>query len=519
MVYLANRIFTLMSENSEIFFEMWYNAFGVDKMNVENKNSLYEAFCSKEKRLDGKYFMGVSSTGIYCRPVCSAKMPKKENCSFYKSAAEAEINGFRPCMICRPELAPGNAKVDSSKTILKKAIKFIDDGLLEENNLHELSKKLNISDRHLRRIFKEELNITPIDYIQTSRLLLAKNLLTDTNLSISDIAFASGFKSLRRFNDCFKENYKIPPSHFRKENVKGKIKSNNVTIKIGYNELYNYEEILKFLKDRIIRGTEKIEESKYYKTLFINKNSEYIYGFIVVANNRNKSALEVTMSESLVKVLPQVINIVKNIFDLNSEPYTIYDSLKDCNNIIKNCYKIGTRIPGTASDFEACIRAIVGQLISTDKAKNVLADFCKKFGNRIETKISGLYYVFPTPESIANIKDIYNEICPLHITRTKADAIASIANGFKNNEFDFKSCLNTEDEINRLLNIKGIGKWTAEYIAIRAMNDTDILLDTDYGIKKILYRQNIEDKSIFDKYSPYRSYLTIGLWNLPEEEN
>ena len=198
-------------------------------MDTKSFNSFYEAFKSKDKRLDGKYFMGVSSTGIYCRPVCTAKMPKKENCTFYKSAAEAELNGYRPCLTCRPELAPVNAKLDSSKTILKKAFKFIDDGLLEENNLQELSLKLGVSDRHLRRIFNDELNISPIDYIETSRLLLAKNLLTDTKLSILDVAFASGFKSLRRFNASFKDKYKIPPSHFRKEN--NNVKTDTITLK------------------------------------------------------------------------------------------------------------------------------------------------------------------------------------------------------------------------------------------------------------------------------------------------
>lgn len=238
-------------------------------MDKDKFDSFYEAFKSKDKRLDGKYFMGVSSTGIYCRPVCTAKMPKKENCTFYKSAAEAELNGYRPCLICRPELAPGNAKIDFSKEILKNALKLIDDELFEEINLQELSLRLGISDRHLRRIFKDELNISPIDYIQTSRLLFAKNLLTDTKLSISDIAFASGFESLRRFNTLFKERYKRSPSYFRKES--NHAKTDPITLKLGYKDPFRYEALLNFLAHRAISKIEKIENNKYYKTLATKK--------------------------------------------------------------------------------------------------------------------------------------------------------------------------------------------------------------------------------------------------------
>lgn len=481
-------------------------------MNIENFDSFYEAFKSKDKRLDGKYFMGVSSTGIYCRPVCTAKMPKKENCTFYKSAAEAELNGYRPCLTCRPELAPGNAKVDSSKTILKKALKLIDDGLLEENNLQELSLKLGVSDRHLRRIFKEELNISPINYIETSRLLLAKNLLTDTNLSILDIAFASGFKSLRRFNASFKDIYKIPPSHFRKEN--SNIKTDTITLKLGYKEPFRYEALLKFLEHRVIPKAEKVENNKYYKTLAIKKDNEYVYGYIIVANNKDKSALEITLSESLVKVLPQVLSVIRNMFDLNTDPYTVYDVLKSANDIIPNCFKLGTRIPGSPSDFEMVVRAIIGQLISVEKATEVLSNFCKKYGKKLETNIDGLEYIFPIPESISSLNNIYDELCSLKMTRTKADAIKGIADLFTNEKLNFKKIIDTKDIINKMLKIKGIGKWTVDYVAMRGMNETDILLDTDYTIKKIMKIKNTKDANIFDKYKPYRTYLTIGLWEI-----
>lgn len=441
-------------------------------MDGKNFDSFYEAFKSKDKRLDGKYFMGVSSTGIYCRPVCNAKMPKKDNCIFYKSAAEAEVNGYRPCLICRPELAPGNAKVDSSHQILKKALRLIDDGFLEDNTLHDLSLKLNISARHLRRIFKNELNISPINYIETSRLLLAKNLLTDTNLNILDVAYASGFKSLRRFNDSFKSKYKISPSHFRKEN------------------------------------------NKYYKTIAVKKNDSYVYGYIIVSNNESKSALEVTISENLVRVLPQVLSIVKNIFDLNSDPYAVYDVLKSANDIIPGCFKLGTRIPGSSNDFEMVARAIIGQLISVENATEVLSEFCQKYGKKLKTTIPGLEYIFPIPEDISKIDDIYDELCALKMSRTKADAIKGIADFLVYENMSFKEIIDNRDVMDKMLRIKGIGQWTANYVAMRAMSESDVLLDTDYAVKKLFKAKDIRDVKIFDKYKPYRTYLTIGLWEI-----
>lgn len=388
-------------------------------------------------------------------------------------------------------------------------------GLLEENNLQVLSKKLNISDRHLRRIFNEELNVSPIDYIETSRLLLAKNLITDTDLSISDIAFASGYKSLRRFNDAFKNKYRIPPSHFRKENNKTNLE--NIILKIGYKEPFRYDALLRFLKHRIIPNVEKVENGKYYKTLCIKKESKYIDGYVVISNNQEKSVLEVTISDSLVRVLPQVLNIVKNMFDVNTDPYVVYECLKSANEIIPNSYKIGTRIPGSPNDFEMCVRAIIGQLISVEKATEVLSRFCKKFGRKIETNIKGLDFVFPTPDIISNLDNVYDELCSLKMTRTKADAIKGIADEIVYNELNFRNSINMEDNIKRMLNIKGIGKWTVDYISMRAMDNSDVLLDTDYAIKKIMNHYGIKDMSIFDKYKPYRTYLTIGLWEKKEE--
>ncbi len=487
-------------------------------MKEKINHSLYEVFKSKDERFDGRVFIGVSSTGIYCRPVCKAKLTKEENCTYYTTPAEAEADGFRPCLICRPELAPGNSKIDSSRTIAARAVKLLEENIADERSIEEVANILGVSDRHLRRVFKEEYNVTPIEYLQTSRLLLAKKLLTDTNISILDVAIASGFGSLRRFNDLFKRQYSLAPSHFRKEvkhqNTKG---NKDITIKIGYHLPYRYNDILNFLKSRAIYGIEKIEKGKYYRTVRIKKNNEYITGYIIVSNNEKKSAIDLTISDTLLKVLPQVIGKVKNLFDLNCEPYSIYETLKDVNKTISNSFLIGTRIPGSIDDFEICVRAVIGQLVSVKSATTLLRRMTEKIGNKINTNINGLDYLFPTPEDILKIKDYISDVLgPLGITKTKSNVIKELAILFTSQRVDFSNCIDTKAEMKRLLDIKGIGEWTAKYIAMRTMNDTDILLDSDYAIKKIMenYKLNI---TVFEKYKPFRSYITIGIWNSLEE--
>ena len=265
---------------------------------------------------------------------------------------------------------------------------------------------------------------------------------------------------------------------------------------------------------RAIPKIEKVENNKYYKTIAVKKNDSYVYGYIIVSNNESKSALEVTISENLVRVLPQVLSIVKNIFDLNSDPYAVYDVLKSANDIIPGCFKLGTRIPGSSNDFEMVARAIIGQLISVENATEVLSEFCQKYGKKLKTTIPGLEYIFPIPEDISKLDNIYDELCSLKMSRTKADAIKGIADFLVYENISFKEIIDNRDVMDKMLRIKGIGQWTANYVAMRAMSESDVLLDTDYAVKKLFKEKDIRDVKIFDKYKPYRTYLTIGLWEI-----
>jgi AraC family transcriptional regulator of adaptative response / DNA-3-methyladenine glycosylase II len=228
---------------------------------LDHKEGLYAAFAAKDARFDGRFFVGVSSTGIYCRPVCKAKQPKIENCTFYETAAEAEQAGYRPCLLCRPELAPGKAITDASANLACRAARMLEERCGSDEGLDEIAGRLGYTDRHLRRVFMDEYHVTPVRFLQTCRLLLSKNLLTDTNLPVLEVATAAGFGSLRRFNDLFKKRYKLTPIDLRKRAPKES--GDGVTLALGYRPPYRWDAILHFFAGRAIAGVEKVTGDAY----------------------------------------------------------------------------------------------------------------------------------------------------------------------------------------------------------------------------------------------------------------
>lgn len=251
-------------------------------------------------------------------------MPKKENCVFFHTAAEAEKEGFRPCLICRPELAPGRSSTDAKSELAKQAARYIEEHCGDNKSLEELAAKLGYTDRHLRRVFAEEYNVSPLEYMQTCRLLLAKNLLTDSGLSVIDVAMASGFGSLRRFNDLFQKQYHLSPSGFRKQAKAGKYKYNSITVALGYQPPYEWKRILRFLSLRAISGVEVVSNGSYSRTVRMNgKDGKELFGWFSVSNCPEKNVLSVTLSDSLLPVLPQVLGCIRNLFDLYCEPLAV----------------------------------------------------------------------------------------------------------------------------------------------------------------------------------------------------
>ena len=481
-----------------------------------DKENLYEAFRSRDVRFDGQFFVGVSSTGIYCRPVCTARMPKKENCTFYHSAAEAEANGYRPCMICRPELAPGVFETDASLLLAKRAARYISENCSSGLSLTEAASALGCTDRHLRRVFEKEYGVTPVQYLQTCRLLLAKNLLTETSLSVLEVALASGFGSVRQFNHAFRQHYNLSPLVLRKNAGARTNTENPVTVTLGYRPPYRYRELLAFFEKRAIPGVEVVRDGKYYRTVRMETNDrKTVCGWISVSHLPKKNAICLSVSDSLLPVMPKVVWHVKTMFDLFCDPEAVASVLEKMNEIRSGLFIKGTRIPGAFEPFEMSVRSVLGQQITVHAAGVLAGRFVSEFGTRIETGMEGLTHLFPEPEEILSLEgSIEEHLGPLGIIASRARTIRSLARAFTEHSILFESYADPAEEKKKLLDIKGIGPWTADYIAMRSMADTDVFLGSDAGVKKALGEKDPKKTEETAKaWSPWRSYATVNLWN------
>lgn len=481
-----------------------------------DKAGLYEAFKAKDARFDGRFFVGISSTGIYCRPVCRAKQPKAENCAFYATAAQAEQAGYRPCLLCRPELAPGSSTTDAAANLARKAARLIDENCGGGQGLDDLAEMLGCTGRHLRRVFMAEYNVTPIQYLQTCRLLLAKNLLTDTRLPVIDVAMAAGFGSLRRFNDLFKSRYKLSPMALRKKISGEEKQDSSVTLALGYRPPYRWEAMLSFLAGRTIPGVDIVKGGEYMRTVRLpGAEQSSVYGWIKVGHRPEKNVLSVTLSESLLPVLSQVLTKVRNLFDLHCDPETIHETLAAMNIINPGLCQPGTRLPGSFDPFEMAVRAVLGQQITVKAAGTLASRFVNAYGTPVKTDIDELTRVFPSPADILALDGaIENHLGPLGIISSRARTIYALAKSLEQKEITFSSCASPESEMKKLLSIPGIGNWTAQYIAMRAMGWPDAFLETDAGVKKALTpytpKQMID---MAEAWRPWRSYAVINLWN------
>ncbi len=470
-----------------------------------DSDSCYQAVKAHDARFDGRFFTGVTSTKIYCRPVCTAKVPKRENCQFYPSAAAAESEGFRPCLRCRPELAPGNASIDSGARIAQSAASLIEDGEVNGSRLEELAQRLGVTDRHLRRLFFDAFGIAPIDFAQTQRLLLAKRLLTDTKLSVTDVAFASGFRSLRRFNALFKERYRLVPSSLRKS-ANASTFSDEFIFELAYRPPFDWPHLLSFLGNRSIAGVEMIEGKTYRRGVRIDVKDMRHSGWIAVTQHKTKSVLSVRISSSLARVLPQVMSRVKQLFDLACQPAEISVALGE---LAKG--HAGIRLPGAFDGFELAVRAVLGQQITVRAATTLAGRFATAFGDEIATPYAGINRTFPTADRIASLK--VDDIAQLGIIASRTRTIIALAQQIAAGELRLDPSADVDATIAKLREIPGIGEWTAQYVAMRALAWPDAFPHTDYGVMKALDEKNPRNVlAQAEAWRPWRAYAVMHLW-------
>lgn len=476
---------------------------------------LYTAFCANDSRFDGRFFVGVSSTGIYCRPVCRVKTPKAENCTFFTSAAAAEAAGYRPCLKCRPELAPGLAPVDSAVRLAQSAARIVEEDGLADCSIPDLAARLGVSDRHLRRVFFKEYGVSLVQYIQTWRLLLAKRLLTDTQLSMTEIAMIAGFGSIRRFNDLFRKHYRLAPSKLRRAAKKDPDGKDGVTLSVSYRPPYAWDQLLAFLAARAIPGVESVTGNVYRRTAAIAKGETVYSGWVAVTDMPRKNSLAVTLAPSLLPVLPQLLTKIRCLFDTNCNPAEIYAKLSVMNTLAPDLCVPGIRLPGCFDPFELSVRAILGQQVTVKAAATLAGRLAAAFGARLSTPFEELSFVFPGAEQIyALTSPIENHLGPLGITKARARSILALAEALLTGAITLNHSTDPAKAMEKLLQLPGFGPWTVQYIGMRALGWPDAFPHTDLGIKKAL--PDLTPKEILtlsQAWSPWRSYAAITLWN------
>jgi AraC family transcriptional regulator of adaptative response / DNA-3-methyladenine glycosylase II len=467
-------------------------------------DACYRALVAHDPRFDGRFFVGVRSTGIYCRPVCTVRTPRRAQCRFFPSAAAAEADGFRPCLRCRPELAPGFAAIDASRRLAHAALALMEDGFLEGRSLAALAERLGVTPRHLRRIFEAAFGVTPVAHAQTQRLLLAKRLLTDTALPVTDVAFASGFASVRRMNALFAQRYRMPPTRLRERGAPAR--SASLAFALAFRPPYAWDAVLAFLGARAMAGVERRDGNAFVRALAIRHRGERHAGHVRVTRAARRDALVAELSPSLVRVVPQVLARVRHVFDLDCDPDEVARTLGSLAAPLP-----GLRIPGAFDGFEIGVRGIVGQQVSVRAMTTLMGRFAAAFGSPLAEAPSGIGFAFPDATDVAGRSEA--EIAAIGLPKARARSILALARAVDDG-LDLSPAADPAQAIERLVALPGIGPWTAHYVALRGLGWPDAFPHADLGVKRALALERPADVLAYaERWRPWRGYAVLHLWH------
>jgi len=476
-------------------------------MNLD-EDVCYRALIARDRRFDGVFFVGVKTTGIYCRPVCTARTPGRRSCRFFASAALAEHAGFRPCLRCRPELAPGHAPVDSLRTTARAAAARIEAGALNKGgSLEDLAAGLGLSSRQLRRAVRKELGVSPIELAQTNRLLLAKRLIAETQLPMVQVALAAGFESVRRFNALFQSHYRLSPSTLRRSSPRA-IATDCLRLTLAYRPPLDWNAMLRFLAARAIPGVECVTGARYHRTVGIREHR----GWLSVSHLADRHLLEFDLATALAPALPSILVRLRSLFDLDARPDIIAAHLAPEPLLAPSVKQYpGLRVPGAFDSFELGMRAVLGQQVSVRAASTLAGRFAQRFGEVIETPLACLNRISPTAQSLAAERS--STLAGLGLPGARAESVLNLARVVARRQLDLDPGMDSAAVIAQLVELPGIGPWTAQYIAMRALRWPDAFPSGDLGLLKSarLKSANALERTA-RRWRPWRAYAAMHLW-------
>lgn len=488
----------------------------------------YLALQARDARFDGHFFTGVTSTGIYCRPVCAVRTPRRENCRFFALAAQAESAGFRPCLRCRPELAP-QALVwsvqDASGILVQQAVRLLDAPDLwaaaptapgeGSATVARLAARLGVSDRHLRRIFEATLGVSPLQYLQTRRLLTAKQLLTDTPMPVTQVALASGFASVRRFNAAFAGHYGLNPTQLRRTGATAGAQPAN-TLRLAWRPPFDVAALLAFFERRQFQGVEEVvrHEATLRRTVRLPPACTGLpgetKGWFSARFDTARHQVLLQTSDSLYPVLPLVIRRVRAMLDLDADPAAI-------NAVLHPHFPDGDglRVPGAFDGFELAVRAVLGQQITVAAARTLGQRLVERLGEPIQTPWPGLHRLFPTAATLAAADG--DTLGQLGIVRQRQAAIVALARAVEGGTLALHAGADVASTTAALCQLPGIGDWTAQYIAMRVLRWPDAFPAGDVALHKALGVQGHKNPAraaaeASQAWRPWRSYAVLRAW-------
>ena len=478
-------------------------------MELPDRETCYRALQSRDARFDGLLFVGVTSTGIYCRPVCPARTAKRENVRFFASAAAAQEAGFRPCLRCRPETAPDMASWRGTSNTVSRALALIADGALDADNagVETLAERLGIGERHLRRLFVQHLGASPVAVAQTRRVLFAKQLIHETQMPMTEVALAAGFGSIRRFNEIFRELFHRPPSALRRRfSTSPEL---GVTLNLRYRPPYDWDAMLAFLQARAIPGVEVVENGSYLRTIGMDGAT----GSVQVRHLPERQSLRVTIRFPRVQSLPAIIARVRRVFDLGADIETI-DAHLSLDPLLAPfiAQRPGLRAPGGWDGFELAVRAILGQQVTVAAARRLAEQLVVSHGERVESD-PRLTHVFPEAQHLAMANSIN-----VGMPAARRSALKALAEAVAADPNLFRPFGTIEEAIARLRTIRGVGEWTAQYIALRALRETDAFPAADIGLLRGAEvvdgaRPSVPNLLLrSESWRPWRAYAAQHLW-------
>lgn len=477
----------------------------------------YAALAARDARFDGRLYVGVTSTGVYCRPVCRVRLPRRENCRFFASAAQAEAAAFRPCLKCRPELAPRPlawTTTDASRTLAAQAAAWLDECGNAQASVEDVAAHLGVSSRHLRRIFIAEHGVTPLQYLQTRRLLLAKALLTDTSLPVAQVALAAGYASVRSFNAAFAGHYRLAPSALRR--ARGpETACGEPALRLGYRPPLAVDALLRFLAARSMPGVEQVdlEQRTLSRSLRLRHAGAWITGRLVLRFDVQRSQVLLSPCSALWGAVGSLVPLVRRWLDLDADPEAIDAGLGALAADLP-----GLRLPGCVDRFELMVRAVLGQQVTVAAARTLAGRVVERFGDELSaTQVApGVQRLFPTAERIARAG--VSELAELGLIRRRAEALIAIAQRWPALEPQI-SRSGPDASLELLCQLPGVGPWTASYMLMRGWSWPDAFPPGDVVLRRMLSPVDAAPLSpsayalAAERFRPYRSYAVLHLWN------